>query len=74
MPPEKISKNRYRGVSIRDIVELAVLADDKRAVYIKTPYSGYIKPASWVMCWQANTVLHLISVSAIYYCVKEDEL
>jgi hypothetical protein len=75
----KISKNRYLGVAIRDVLQVYNLANEGKSVAIKKyPRRCFdsryeIHPAAWVISWQARILQHLINQQAVYFCVKEED-
>jgi hypothetical protein len=76
----KISKNCYLGAVVRDVLQVYNLANEGKSVVI-AHYGSYssskdyyeIKPAAWVISWQARRLQSLINQQTIYFCVKEED-
>jgi hypothetical protein len=75
----KISKNCYLGAVVRDVLQVYNLANEGKSVVVEhyprySPDPRYeIKPAAWVISWQARILQNLINRQTIYFCVKEED-
>ena len=75
----KVSKNCYLGVPIRTIKEVYDISNQSKSVvichtgkYSYDPDVYEVKPASWIMNWQARRLQLQVECGMLHYCVKEE--
>lgn len=76
----KVSKNYYLGAAIRSIKEVYDLSNQHKSIIIvhAGKYSQdedryEMKPAAWVINWQARRLQRYVEVGILHYCVKLED-